>query len=153
MNLGVSLMEQDALLESDPARVAEASAQYREAARLLVERGATGTEAYANVQVNLCDLLIGTGEYAKALETCEEVARRRPDDATAYYNIAAVHALSGRPDEAFAALERDVDLGDSDDRYLETDPWFESLRGDRRFGELLDRMRAQAAPDRGKGST
>jgi hypothetical protein len=59
----------------------------------------------------------------------------------AFYNIAGVYALLGRPGEALAALERDLELGDIEADYLRADPWFTELRTDRRFIAVLDEMR------------
>ena len=67
-----------------------------------------------------------------------------PDEAVGYYNLAGVYALLGRRDEALAALEQDLELGDADWRYLESDAWFETLREDPRFLELLERMKRLA---------
>lgn len=145
MNLGISLVEQSRLLEAAPEYKTTAARQYQEAARLLVGLNATGGDAYLTLQVNLCDLLIEIGDYDHALETCVEVTRLDPGFAAAHYNIAAIHALAGRSDEAFAALERDLASGDTDDRYLATDPWFDAVRDDPRFADVLGRMRAAAS--------
>jgi hypothetical protein len=72
---------------------------------------------------------------------CTEVNK---DRAEAYYNLAGALALSGKSEEAFSALMRDLELGDREYGYLADDPWFKSLRGDPRFGDLLKRMRRQA---------
>ena len=69
------------------------------------------------------------------------------DDPIGYYNLAGVLALLGRHDESLAALERDLELGDADWQYLEADAWFESLRDDPRFRDLLKRMKAAAGED------
>ena len=59
-----------------------------------------------------------------------------------------MYSLLGRPDEAFEALERDFENGDRDYGYLQADDWFESLRGDPRFADLLARMRIDTAETR-----
>ena len=56
-----------------------------------------------------------------------------------------MYALLGRPEEALAALERYFELGDRDHEYLRQDAWFESLRADPRFVDLLKTMQAAAA--------
>ena len=47
-------------------------------------------------------------------------------------------------DEAIAALWKDFELGDRDWSYLKTDEWFESLRDDPEFQNILDEMRGAA---------
>jgi len=140
-NLGASLMEQNRLQPSS-ALAQEAIEQYEKA---IAERRSRTTdprdEILLTALVNQCDALIQTERLAEALKSCTDVVTANPDDATAHYNLAAVHALSGRPDEALAALRKDVELGDHDWEYLETDPWFASLRSDARFRDLVERMR------------
>ena len=50
-------------------------------------------------------------------------------------------------DDALVALERDLELGDADWEYLQSDAWFEVLREDPRFVDLLKRMKALAGED------
>jgi len=141
VNLGASLMEQNRLQPS-PALAQEAIEQYE---KTIAERRSRTTdprdEILVTALVNQCDALIQTERLTEALKSCTDVVTANPDDATAHYNLAAVHALSGRPDEALAALRKDVELGDRDWEYLETDPWFASLRSDARFRDLVERMR------------
>ena len=85
----------------------------------------------------------------RALEVCSQVVELDPQNATPHYNLAGVYALSGRPADAFMELKKDVDLGDPDWGYLEDDPWFESLRSDPRFAEVIDRMKRSSPTDPG----
>ena len=83
-------------------------------------------------------------QLQRAVEICEAVVAASPDDPVAHYNLAGVYAQLGRTDEALASLERDLALGDYDFGYLESDPWFESMRDDPRLQDLLERMRVAA---------
>jgi tetratricopeptide (TPR) repeat protein len=127
---------------NSPQRVEEAIEHYRSALDLLRQReGGEAAEQYAAALVNICDAVILMGRLEQALVDCRNAVQRLPDDAMGFYNLAGVYALLGRPEEALEALERDFELGDRDWAYLESDAWFESLRRDPRFRDLVDRMK------------
>jgi predicted esterase len=79
---------------------------------------------------------------------CASIAgEARPDSPAPRYEIAALHALAGRPDRALDELERAAALGFRDGDALEKDPDFTALRGQPRFRGLVDRLKtAPAAP-------
>ncbi|TNE85169.1 MAG: hypothetical protein EP330_27615 [Deltaproteobacteria bacterium] len=60
------------------------------------------------------------------------------DDHIDTYNLACAYALSGRNDEAIAALERLADVGKP--FKIADDPDFDGLRGDPRFEKVLARL-------------
>ena len=64
-----------------------------------------------------------------------------PDNPDVFYNLAGAYMLSGRQEEALEALRKDLELGDRDWEYLESDPWFESLHSDPQFQFVLQEMR------------
>jgi len=149
VNLGVSLMEQQRLVgQADEGAIAEASRHYEQAVVLSKSaRDPEGLRVHGSALVNLCDLLIQSSSLDRALQVCGEVTESSPSSPTGFYNLAGVHALSGRQPEALAALERDFELGDRDWQYLSGDPWFDSLRADPRFGAIVERMqKADAEP-------
>lgn len=92
--------------------------------------------------MNLCDAWIQTSAQGQALQACQAAVDHFPEDAVALYNLAGVYALLGRTEEALRNLELDIKAGDDDADYLASDPWFESLRDDPRFQNLLERMTA-----------
>jgi pimeloyl-ACP methyl ester carboxylesterase len=53
--------------------------------------------------------------------------------ATAYYNMACIHAVRSEPDEAFARLDDAFRAGFSDAETMRTDPDLDSIRSDARF--------------------
>jgi hypothetical protein len=57
--------------------------------------------------------------------------------------------LLNRLDEAFGALERAIQLGYDDARWMEEDPDLANVRGDRRFTETLARLPKQQ-PESGR---
>ena len=60
-----------------------------------------------------------------------------------HYTRAAVETALGRPDSAFAALDRSVAASESPLVELSADPWFAPLHGDPRWSRLESRVRAR----------
>jgi len=151
VNLGVSLFDQCRLDETpDPVRLREAITYFEDARRLWRKAHDTQqVQVYAATWVNQCDALIQLGELQHALEACLEATRLGNVDPNSFYNLAGVYALMGRSGEALQALEKDFELGDRDWEYLLADRWFEGLRGDPRFRDLIRRMKSDTA----KGSS
>jgi tetratricopeptide (TPR) repeat protein len=147
LNLGTAIMEDARESDSpDPVRMKEALSHYEELLALKDSQGAKPSEVdYSAAIVNLCDGLIQTRDLAKALAYCSKATLLYPDQADVFYNLAGVHALSGREEEALKALEQDVALGDRDHEYLASDEWFSSLHGNPRFASILRRMRGASA--------
>ncbi len=143
LNLGVILVEQGRLREPpDRSLFIQADQEYQLAASLA---GSTGEDPRGEILqkalTNRCEVLIEQRELPRALEACGRIAALDPNDPVDQYNLAGVHALSGRREEALLALEKDFELGDRDFQYLLSDPWFETLRQDRRFRSLVERMK------------
>jgi Flp pilus assembly protein TadD len=59
---------------------------------------------------NLAAVLTGHGDYAEALEQCQEALRLKPDDASAHDNWGSILLKTGKPQEAIAQYERAVQL-------------------------------------------
>ena len=74
--------------------------------------------------------------------------RVSPSSANGVYNEACAHALAGRRAEAFAALERSIEMGFADADHAADDSDLESLHGDVRFPRMLADMRAVELPSR-----
>ena len=87
------------------------------------------------------------GDYRRGLDMDRRLARLRPADATACYNLACSYALTGDLDGAFASLERAVGLGYHDLAHLLKDPDLAPLRQDTRFRRLLQRMVGSSSMD------
>ncbi len=141
INIGQILIERHRL-QPDPARAAEAIEQYELAIATWTEPP-TGRDAepYMAAIVNSCEALIEVLDLDRALAACTRTTERFPDLDIGFYNLAGVHALRGDADRAFAALDRDYELGDRDWEYLQDDAWFERLRRDPRFSKLIARMK------------
>ena len=87
------------------------------------------------------------GDKAKVLLTLQEReknARRRIDEGSETYfpriELAAVYSIRGDAQEAIHWLDLAYATGDRDYRALEIDPFFEKLRSDSRFKEIVERM-------------
>jgi len=147
VNLGAAIIEETRLDDApDAAKVREALADYEEAVRLKEQQKADPSEPdYAAALVNLCDGMIQLRDPEGALAACLRATEAYPDQADVFYNMAGAYILAGRTDDALAALEKDLALGDNDHEYLAADDWFASLRSDPRFLDLLERMKKAAA--------
>lgn len=81
------------------------------------------------------------GLIERGLEVDREIVALIPEDETAHYNLACSLALAGQVDEAFATLERAIELGYADPDHLESDDDLAPLRADRRFAQIVAKLR------------
>ncbi len=144
LNIATTLISRYRLAPAENVTLLEKAAeQYRAALSRWKEPPAQGEqrELFFTALNNGCDALIQLERLDQALEDCSRVTRLFPEEAVGFYNLAGVHALLNRHDEAIAALRRNFELGDDDWQYLSRDRWFEAVRGNPRFEELLDEMK------------
>ena len=85
------------------------------------------------------------GYYERGLWVDLKLAKLCPDDPVVFYNLACSYSLISEQDEAFAALRKAVEHGYDDVQYLNTDPDLRSLRGDPRYGEILELITSRKA--------
>ncbi|HAL92807.1 MAG TPA: hypothetical protein DCM68_07270 [Verrucomicrobia bacterium] len=83
------------------------------------------------------------GRYQDGLRADREMVKMEPDSPNAWYNLACSLALTGQPDEAFAALEKAIALGYDDAEWMQDDDDFEPIRKDPRFARLLAQLLAK----------
>ena len=93
-----------------------------------------------DVLKTLGDLYTRTGHYEDGLKTDLELTRLCPREPLVWYNLACSCALLDRTDEALASLERAIVLGYRDVRWIREDRDLNSLKNDRRFDVLLQRL-------------
>lgn len=86
----------------------------------------------------LGDLYTRTGAYEDGLRVDERLSRLCAEDPVVWYNLACSLALANRPDDAFDALSRAVELGYNDYDGMKKDPDLASLHGDARFESILE---------------
>lgn len=82
----------------------------------------------------------GDSEAARA-ELTEGALRVGGANFDVAYWVASTYALLGDRDEAFSWLERAIKLGNENRPWFESDPNWEGLREDPRFGELMSGIR------------
>jgi non-specific serine/threonine protein kinase/serine/threonine-protein kinase len=95
--------------------------------------------------------LVQTGRYDDAkqlyLDTIERIGADKSQDAREdviglWYDLADLAAQAGRRDEAFDYLNRAVEAGYANARFMRTDAVLKPLRNDSRFDKLIARARA-----------
>ncbi len=93
-----------------------------------------------DVLKTLGDLYTRTGCYEEGLNTDLALTRLCPREPLIWYNLACSYALLDRTDEALASLEQAIVLGYRDVRWIREDRDLNSLRKDKRFDLLLQRL-------------
>lgn len=76
------------------------------------------------------------GKYAEGLSVDLDLTKLKPSEPEVWYNLGCSLAMVGRKDEAFAALEKAIDLGYSDFEWMARDPDLKPLHGDPRLARL-----------------
>ena len=76
----------------------------------------------------------------KALDWAKRSLDIDPEDPQLLYNVACVYAIEGMKEDALQCLERAIDKGYGHREWIEHDSDLNSLRTDRRFQALLDRV-------------
>lgn len=132
----------NAVRSQSPAAEAEAAFRARDwqrAATLYADLAARDPGIENCYRLGYC--LHTLGRLDEALPWHERAAAQAESDprlgATASYNIACVHALKGRTDEAFVALRRAAERGFRRVVQLQRDPDLAGLRQDARFQTLV----------------
>ncbi len=88
-------------------------------------------------------------ESVAAFKKCIEL---RPDDPTAYYNIACAFSLKGDADKAFEWLERAIDKGFDDVGHMARDTDLDPIRKDPRYKDMIAFARGERPAPRGEGT-
>ena len=90
--------------------------------------------------------------YAEAAAAIAPLTKEPRNDPSLYYNLACCLALTGRADEAMAALSRGVAIGWRNHGQTTSDPDLQSLRARQDFKQLIEGMRSrhvEVQPSRG----
>lgn len=85
----------------------------------------------------LATLYTELGEIDKGLVLDLHHVELTPDDSSARYDCACSLSLSGRLDEAFANLDRALELGFDGTDWMQKDPDLAAARADARWPELM----------------
>ena len=114
------------------AQYAEAIATFRKA--IEVSQGAP------NAKSHLAYALAKAGQRDEALKLVDELKRQAGQEYISSFHFAVPYIGLGDKDEAFFWLRKGIDEGSISVAQLEVHPWFDDLRTDPRFTELLKRM-------------
>ena len=82
------------------------------------------------------------GRFEEGLNLDERLARLRPDDALVHYNLACSCSLTGQFAAAAAALDRALDLGYRDFKWLAKDPDLTPFRKHALYRKIRARIKA-----------
>jgi TolB-like protein/Tfp pilus assembly protein PilF len=102
-----------------------------------VEYEAAGSDLFALTGEAI--LAARTGDRRSAMDKLARLRELYQDDASA--QEAEVHAQLGEPDEAFAALDRALQVKDAGLGQVAADPWLDPLRSTARFTALLQTLK------------
>jgi tetratricopeptide (TPR) repeat protein len=83
--------------------------------------------------------------FTSFYDFAEECRRQRREYWAPYYNLTAIHAMSGRIDEAIDQLHGAIDHGFVDIAALDTWPFFRALHDDPRYHAMVSDLRARIA--------
>jgi len=100
-------------------------------------RIATQSPCYADILVQLGQLLTLKGRHDEALDIDRRLAKLRPQVPQVAYNLACSYSLLGRIHEALDALRRAIQLGYWDIDHLLMDPDLTGLHNVPEFQDLL----------------
>ncbi|MDA2914457.1 tetratricopeptide repeat protein, partial [Acidobacteriia bacterium AH_259_A11_L15] len=98
--------------------------------------------AHSNAHFGLAHVYLAQGNYERALAELEKMLRSR-ESPVVLVQFCSVYAMQGEKEKALAELEKALENGYRDFAYLDSSPYFDSLRDDPRFQQLLARYRNQ----------
>ena len=81
------------------------------------------------------------GRFPEGLTVDEKLAHLEPQNPLVFYNLACSYSLTEKFDRAVAALNRALDLGYRDFKWLAKDPDLKRLRAQPAFDELKEKIK------------
>jgi Flp pilus assembly protein TadD len=78
------------------------------------------------------------GRFSEGLHVDERLARLEPANPLVFYNLACSYSLTDEFDRAFFALNRAIELGYRDFKWLAKDPDLKKLRALPAFSEIKE---------------
>jgi tetratricopeptide (TPR) repeat protein len=81
------------------------------------------------------------GRYNEGLGVDERLAELEPENPLVFYNLACSYSLTDQCDRAAAAIEKAIQLGYRDFRWLAKDPDLRKLREHSRFKPIAERIK------------
>lgn len=92
---------------------------------------------FVDALIPLAEAYTRAGCYRKGLAIDKRLSRLKSDDAVVYYNLGCSYSLLGKIDEAYAALEKAVDLGYEDFEHMAIDSDLLNVRKDKRYNNII----------------
>jgi tetratricopeptide (TPR) repeat protein len=89
----------------------------------------------------LGDAYTRRGEFSEGLKVDEQLARLRPDDALVHYNLACSYSLTEQLESAAASLEKSLELGYRDFKWIAMDPDLRNLRATTLYRKIRAKVR------------
>jgi tetratricopeptide (TPR) repeat protein len=83
------------------------------------------------------------GKFERAEHEFKEVLALEPNNEVAWYNLACTYSRWGKLDLAFEHLRKAVEFGFDDASHMDDDKDLDPLRGDPRYKEIIDGIRAK----------
>ncbi len=103
---------------------------------------------YVDALQLLGDHYTARGRFAEGLTVDERLARLDPENALVFYNLACSYSLTNQYDRAAFALDRALDLGYRDFKWLARDPDLKKLRAQPVYQELKAKIRELKSKER-----
>lgn len=98
--------------------------------------------AYIEAWQVLGDDYTRRGRYGEGLRVDERLAHLRPADPTVLYNLACSYSLTGQADQAVSILEKAINAGYSDFKWLVRDPDLANVRKHPAFAKIRAKARS-----------
>jgi len=112
-------------------------------------KGIVGRDSdYVEALQILGDAYTRRGEFADGLKVDEQLARLRPDDALVHYNLACSYSLTGQLERSGASLEKALELGYRDFKWIVSDPDLKNLRRHALYRKIRAKLRELKLPAR-----
>ncbi len=103
---------------------------------------------YVDALQLLGDHYTARGRFSEGLHVDEHLAQLQPENPLVFYNLACSYSLTEEFDRARLALERALELGYRDFKWLVKDPDLKKLRAHASFAEIKEKIRLLQASAR-----
>lgn len=103
---------------------------------------------YVDALQLLGDHYTARGRFTEGLHVDERLARLLPDNALVFYNLACSYSLTEEFDRAFFALDRAIELGYRDFKWMAKDPDLKKLRAQPAYEDIKEKIRRHNSEER-----